>query len=65
MVSVGVESSRLGFVLCSTKVTGSGSRTPTGLLGHRVCVTQQESGERALEEGELGDSLNLRRSING
>ena len=44
MVSAGVESSRLGFVLCSTKVMGSGLRIPTGLLGHRVCVTQQEVG---------------------
>ena len=47
MVSVGVESSRLGFiVLCSTKVIGSGSWIPTGLLG--VC-DPAGGGERALE----------------
>ena len=60
MVSAGVESSRLGFILCSTTVTGSGLRIPTGLLGHRVCVTQQEVGRGDGEEGELGDSLNLK-----
>lgn len=60
-VSGGAQSSRPGFVLCGTKVIGSSSRIPRGLLGQwGVCGGagrgQAGGGEEATEEGDSGDS---------